>query len=84
MCMESPELVREWYEVSNNIVIVSVADEDELLALADRAHIQDIPYDLFREWDLGDQATAIAFEPGKEAATLCATLPLALREVTLV
>ena len=74
---EHPETDRAWFEGSNNLVVLQVPSEGALLALAERAH--GVPASVFREPDLGDQATAIAIGPAGSA--LVAQLPLALRVI---
>src|SRR6478752_2617779 len=78
-------LVRKWLEESNYLVCLSVPDEESLLELAAEACLgRGIPLTLVREPDLGDEATALALAPGERAQVLCASLPLALREVFTV
>jgi hypothetical protein len=77
---EHPEFAREWYHNSNYLGFLSVADEQELHQLAERAESLGLKYSIFKEPDIGDQATAIALEPGAKSKKLCANLSLALRE----
>lgn len=81
ICQENPEAIQKWYAESNNVVVVSVDDEGMLLDLASCAKDRGIGTYVFTEPDLGDEATAVAFEPGELAGKLCANLPLAGREV---
>lgn len=61
IALEAPEVVAGWHEASNNIVVVSAASETQLLELVDRCAPSAHP---FREPDLDDQVTAVAFRPG--------------------
>ncbi len=79
--MEAPEPIKKWHVESNNVVVVSVENEEELLALADCAWKRGIGIWIFNEPDLNDEHTAVAFEPGMDAGKLCARLALAGREV---
>jgi peptidyl-tRNA hydrolase len=72
---EHPEEDRAWYEGSNNLVLLQVPDERELLALREKA--DGCPASLFREPDLGGEATALAFGPA--ARKTVSNLPLLLR-----
>lgn len=65
---------------SNFLVIVSAPNEEALSDLALEADAYGIATSTFRESDLNDEITAIAFQPGEEARQICSTLPLALRE----
>lgn len=77
---EWPCRVRHWLRKSNFLVIVAVPDEEALLALAAEARLgRDLETTLVREPDMGGEATALAMQPGPDAATLCASFPLALR-----
>jgi len=72
---EHPEEDRAWYEGSNNLVLLQVPDEKALLALRDQAN--GCPASLFREPDVGDEATALAL--GSSARRIVSNLPLLLR-----
>lgn len=77
---EHPDVDRVWFERSNTLVLLEVPGETELLRLATRARENHIPCSLFREPDLGDQATALAIAP--DGRRLVRRLPLALTTVT--
>jgi peptidyl-tRNA hydrolase len=83
ICDKEPEAIKKWHEESNYVVVVSVPDEDELLDLADVAFYKDVPVHVFCEPDIGDEHTALAMAPGPEAASICGSLPLAMREVSV-
>lgn len=78
---EHPEVDREWFESSNYLGLLSVANEDELVKLIEQAADLGIKYSIFREPDIGDQITAIALEPGPKSKKLCGKLKLALRGI---
>lgn len=77
---EHPSFARSWLHRSNFLVVVSVPDEEALLELAAQASWgKGLCITKVNEPDLGDEFTAIAIQPGEEAAVLCAEFPLALR-----
>ena len=77
---EHPEVSREWFHKSNYLGFLSVANEEELERLIERARVHDIKFSIFREPDIGDRITAIAIEPGLKSKKLCSNLKLALRD----
>lgn len=74
-----PDIERKWYQESNTIVLLSVANETELRNLASKAKDKGIKTALFREPDLKNALTAIALEPCEQTASLCSGIALALR-----
>jgi len=76
---EHPEVDRIWFEQSNYLGLLSVADEKELTNLIEQATAHDIRFSIFREPDVDNEITAIALAPGPKAKKLCSRLPLALR-----
>ena len=74
---EYPQIDKEWYERSNFLALLSVPSENDLLRLFERLRLREIRCSLFREEDLGNEATALAAEP--LARRTCSELPLALR-----
>ncbi len=77
---EHPEIDRLWFEQSNYLGLLSVANEIELYNLVERAQSQGIQVSIFREPDVGDQITAIALAPGTRSKKLCSNLALALKD----
>lgn len=75
---EHPEVNSEWYEKSNNIVLLQVPNKESLVELAYRMMQEKIALSLFREPDLQDEPTALALSP--QAARHLSSLPLALRK----
>jgi peptidyl-tRNA hydrolase len=79
---DHPDRDGEWFTNSNYLALLSVADEVELMRLIAAAKDLGLRWSAFREPDVGGQITAIAIEPGKQAAELCKALPLALKELS--
>lgn len=75
---EHPERDREWFENSNYLGLLSVANEECLHELVTQAELKGIKYSIFREPDIDNQITAVALEPGNKSKKLCARLKLAL------
>lgn len=73
---QHPDVDRGWFERSNTLVLLEVADEDALMRLAWQAAMTGVHWSLFREPDLNDAATAVALGPNGQ--TLVRRLPLAL------
>jgi hypothetical protein len=78
--MEHPEIGSVWFGNSNYLGWLSVANEQELCQLIERARQLDIKISVFREPDIDNQITAIALEPGARSKKLCGDLTLALKE----
>jgi Peptidyl-tRNA hydrolase PTH2 len=74
-----PSVVEPWLLQSNFLVVVSVPDEDALLDLITTASKAGLYRTAVREPDIGNEATAVALQPGEVARRLCGSLPLALR-----
>ena len=74
---EHPEVDRHWFETSNTLAFLAARDEEHLERLKFEATQRGIRFAEFREPDLGDALTAVAFEPS--AGKLVRSLPLALR-----
>lgn len=70
-------LERAWFKSSNTVALLQVDDEAELVALERQARMTGIAGAIFREPDLGDQATALALL-GPGAKKLLRALPRAL------
>lgn len=78
--MEHPDTNKVWFENSNYLGFLSVADEIELSKLIELASYNDIQFSVFKEPDIDNQITAIALAPGPKTKRLCSNLKLALRE----
>jgi len=81
---QHPELVGPWQRDSQYLVIVSVANEVELIGLASRALEAGIAASTWHEPDLAGATTAVALQPGLTARRLCANLALHGREMASV
>lgn len=77
---DHPEIDKEWFEKSNYLGFLSVADEHELIKLIESALAKGIKFSIFREPDIGNQITAIAIEPGAKSKKLCSNLQLGLKD----
>lgn len=64
-----PETEKKWYKESNTLVVLGVADEDELLQLDVAVRAQGLKAALFYEPDV-DAYTALAVEPSEKSAKL--------------
>jgi len=73
------EIESLWYERSNTLALLCVADEEELRCLLGRANDKGIKTAHFCEPDLNHALTAVALEPSKATKKLCEGLPLALK-----
>jgi len=72
---------KEWHKQSNYLVFLTVADEEQLIKLISKAILMGIKHTVFREPDLDDQITAVAFEPSEQARKLTSSCPLLGKEV---
>jgi hypothetical protein len=64
------------------LVFLTVADEQELIKLTSKAILSGIKHTVFREPDLNNQITAVAFEASDEARKLTSSCPLLGKEVS--
>lgn len=77
--MKHPEVARDWHENSNYLGQFSVADENDLGMLMEKAIGKGIKVVPFYEPDLNDELTAIALEPSLESRRITSSLPLMLK-----
>lgn len=77
---EHRPLAAQWQQESNFLIVLSVADEDELKELGEIAESNNLPVSWFTEPDIGDQLTAIAIAPSPATVAITAHLSLALSE----
>ena len=77
--MKYPEINRAWWEQTNYICVLQVADETTLTELESRATAANIKYAYFCEPDYDHEMTALVFEPGAASKELCKNLSLALK-----
>jgi len=71
-----------WHKQSNYLVFLTVADEEQLIKLISKAILMGIKHTVFREPDLDNQITAVAFEPSEQARKLTSSCPLLGKEVS--
>lgn len=69
-----------WHKSSNYLINLSVADEPSLKALSAKLCLTGIKVTEFREPDLDNQLTAIAFMSDNRTKKLTSGLPLALKQ----
>jgi len=70
-----PEVEKDWYDKSNNLVVLAADGESALADIATAARAKGLRLAEFREPDYGDTLTALALEPA--AKPLLRRLPLA-------
>ena len=76
---EHPEIAKEWHDKSKYLVHLSARDEHHLQDLIFKAEHKNIKYSIFREPDIGNEITAVAFEPSDKSKRMLSSLPLALQ-----
>lgn len=67
-----------WFESSNYLVILEVEDENQLKLLINKSEEICIKCSVFKEPDLNNQITAVAFEPGDLSRRLLRNIKLAM------
>lgn len=77
LCLSHPDPCIDWFDLSNNLVVLQVPDEPRLMAWRDVALTLGTTFTAFYEPDLGDEMTAIAVAPHPQAARALSFLPLA-------
>lgn len=77
---EHPELAQLWYKNSNYLAFLTVANEEELETLIRKAEARGIKHSIFREPDLGNQITAVAFEASDDARRITSSCPMMGKE----
>ena len=71
-----PKEATDWQTKSNYLALLTVANEEELHKLIDKATIRGIKYTIFREPDINNEITAIAFEPCDASKRITSACPL--------
>ncbi len=71
-----PTEAKEWQTKSNYLALLTVSNEEALEHLTTKATIKGINFTIFREPDLDNSVTAVAFEPSEDSRRLLASLPL--------
>lgn len=72
---------KNWHNTSNYLIFLTVANEDELKQLILKAAERYIKITPFREPDINNELTAIAFEPSEATRKLTSSLPLFGKEM---
>ena len=78
---QHPAEAREWQRNSNYLAFLTVADEAELIKLITKAILYGIKHTIFREPDIDNQITAVAFEPCEASRKLTSSCPLLGKEL---
>lgn len=78
-CFENPSRAGPWHKDSNYLIFLGVPNEDVLEAYIRKAIEKQIRFTIFREPDLDNSITAVAFEPSQETQKLVRNLPLLLK-----
>lgn len=78
---EFPSEASAWYKQSNYLAFLTVANEEELVKLIDKAEAKGIKHSIFREPDIDNQITAVAFEASDEAKRLTSSCPVLGKEM---
>jgi len=78
--VEQPELFKSWYDISNHVALLSIEDEDSLLALAEKLRARGLTVSLFQEPDYDNQYTSFTVEACDLSRKLTSHLPLAFKE----
>ena len=77
---EHLQTFREWHDNHKNLIVLATDDEESLTDLWILAKAKGIATSVFREPDIGNEVTAIAFAPGKKTEKLLSNIPLALKQ----
>ena len=76
-----PEVAKNWHQNSNYLIFLTVADEDELKKLILKGAERGLKLTPFREPDINNELTAIAFQPSDATRKMTSSLPLMGKEV---
>lgn len=77
--MAQPEVSKNWTLTSNSLIALEATNAEHLSQLLEQAKALNIATVEFREPDMADEITAIAFEPSENTPYLLAGLPCAGR-----
>lgn len=76
-----PNIAEQWHQSSNYLIFLTVENEDELKKLILKAAERCIRLTAFREPDIDNELTAIAFEPSEATRKITSSLPKLGKEV---
>lgn len=74
--MQHPQEAKSWHQLSNYLIFLTTEDESSLEKLICKAESKGIKYTIFREPDIDNQITSVAFEPCELTRKLVSNLPL--------
>lgn len=74
--IKNPQQAQDWHTTSNYLIFLTTKDEDSLIRLCEKAELRGIKFTIFREPDLDNQITSVAFEPSEMTRKLVSSLPL--------
>lgn len=78
---QHPVEASEWQKKSNYLAFLTVADEAQLIKLIAKAILTGIKHTVFREPDINNEITAVAFEPSEASRKLTSSCPLLGKEL---
>lgn len=78
-----PSITRFWHNESQYLVLLTVANEADLISLRDQADRLSIPFSEYHEPDWGNELTSLALAPSEKTRRLTGKLPLLGRRVAL-
>lgn len=79
-CFSHPEISKEWHTLSNYLINLSTSDESQLKILSTKLRLLGVEFSEFREPDLGNQLTALAFLSNEKTRKVTGNLPLMLKQ----
>ena len=74
---QHPTLANQWHSISNSIIVLEAKNARELSELQEKAIERGLKVTAFREPDIGDEITALAFEPSEDTRKFLSNLPCA-------
>lgn len=77
LAVAHPEHFSKWHNLSQSIIVLQTPSSESLFELYVRAQSESLTVEEFREPDLGDEITALAFLPHENNVRFLANLPLA-------
>lgn len=77
LAVAHPEHFSKWHNLSQSIIVLQTPSSESLFELYVRAQSASLTVEAFREPDLGDEITALAFLPHADNVRFLANLPLA-------
>lgn len=81
---QHPVEAQEWHKQSNYLAFLTVEDEADLIKLITKAILTGIKHTVFREPDLDNTITAVAFEATEAARRITSSCPLLGKELANV